>query len=112
MYTLVRDVAAEHHECLSCQQQTNQGEDIFAIRYYELLQTARTLIGDEQLENEGIKAILGEHYDAIPDELGSPYFEVVGLCENCAKEEMSKYIPGWKPPIEYRKIRYGVEFNK
>ena len=112
MYTLVRDVAAEHHECLSCQQQTNQGEDIFAIRYYELLQSARGFIGDEQSESKGLEIILQNHYEDIPEELGSSLFEVVGFCKNCAVEEMSKYIPGWKPPIEHKKIRYGVEFNK
>ena len=90
MYTLVRDVVAEHHECLSCQQQINQVEDFFVIRRYELLQTARTLFG----------------------ELGSQYYEVVGFCENCAIEEMSKIIADWKPPREYGKIRFGVDFSK
>ena len=112
MYTLVRDVVAEHHECLSCQQQINQAEDIFVIRRYELLQTARTLFGDDQLESEGIEAILGDHYDDIPEALGSKYFEVVGFCENCAIEVMSKFISGWKPPREYGKIRFGVDFTK
>ncbi len=112
MYTLVRDVVAEHHECLRCQQQINKMEDVFVIRRYIHLQTARTFIGDDQSESDGIEAILGDHYDDIPEALGSKYFEVVGFCENCAIEVMSKIISDWKPPREYGKIRFGVDFTK
>ena len=112
MYTLIRDMAVGDIDCLECEESILAGEDIFVIRKYELLQTARTLIGDEQLESNGLESILHNHYEDIPEELGSSYHEVVGVCASCAIERMSKFIPNWKPPNEYGQIRFGVDFTK